>query len=56
MEIIGVDGRAGYAYDEDGRLVAVTNAAGQVWLYDYDAVGRLAAETDFDGRSQHYRV
>ncbi|MEV7629494.1 RHS repeat domain-containing protein [Actinoplanes sp. NPDC089786] len=52
MEIIDADGPA--EYDADGRLVAITNAAGLVWRYSYDEAGRLATETDFDGRTQRY--
>jgi RHS repeat-associated protein len=36
------------------RLTAITNPAGAVWRYTYDAAGRLVEETDFDGRVQRY--
>jgi len=42
--------RTVYAYDNELRLTSVTNPAGLVWKYDYDPVGNLVGETDFNGR------
>ncbi|WP_460429206.1 RHS repeat-associated core domain-containing protein, partial [Amycolatopsis endophytica] len=49
---IAPDGaRTEFSYDGLMRLTAVTNPLGQVWRYEYDAVGNLVRETDFNGRS-----
>ncbi|MET7452713.1 RHS repeat domain-containing protein [Streptomyces sp. NPDC005574] len=40
-----------FAHDTELRLVGVTNPTGLSWSYEYDAAGRLSAETDFDDRT-----
>ncbi|QES47382.1 hypothetical protein DEJ50_05630 [Streptomyces venezuelae] len=43
----------GYAYDLRGKLIKVTDAAGNDWTYTYDARGRKKTSTDPDmGRSE----
>lgn len=52
---IGPDGtRHTFEHDADLRLTRVTGPHG-TWSYTYDAAGRLASETDFDGRTRTYR-
>ena len=41
-------------HDTELRLTRVTNPQGLTWNYDYDAAGRLVAETDFDDRTLTY--
>ncbi|MFE1315733.1 putative T7SS-secreted protein [Streptomyces sp. NPDC058755] len=43
-----------FRYDNELRLIAVTNPHGQTWTYEYDLVGRPARETDFGGRVTRY--
>jgi RHS repeat-associated protein len=43
-----------FGYDALNRLVAMTNAAGAVLSYEYDARGNLAAFTDPDGVTQRF--
>lgn len=51
----GHDGsRHTFEHDADLRLIRVTGPHG-TWSYTYDAAGRLASETDFDGRTLTYR-
>ncbi|MER5391880.1 putative T7SS-secreted protein [Saccharopolyspora sp. NPDC002686] len=55
-EEIRPDGtRLQFGYDTELRLVSVTNEQGLVWRYDYDVVGNLAREIDFNGRAVTYR-
>jgi RHS repeat-associated protein len=42
-----------FAYDTEFHLTTVTGD-GVSWAYEYDPVGRLIRETDFNGRSQQY--
>ena len=52
--VTGPDGiRAAFGYDTELRLTSVTRA-GLTWRYDYDAAGRLAAETDANGAVTRY--
>jgi DNA ligase D-like protein (predicted 3'-phosphoesterase) len=52
--VTGPDGtRTEFRYDHALRLTAVTRA-GLTWRYDYDAAGRLVAETDFNGAVTRY--
>ncbi|MGH3709217.1 MAG: DUF6531 domain-containing protein, partial [Pseudonocardiaceae bacterium] len=52
---IGSDGaRLEFCYDTELRLVSVTNPQGLVWCYDYDPVGNLVRETDFNHRELRY--
>ena len=52
--VTGPDGtRTEFRYDHGLRLTAVTRAR-LTWRYDYDAVGRLVAETDFNGAVTRY--
>ncbi len=52
--VTGPDGaRTEFRYDHGLRLTAVTRA-GLTWRYDYDAAGRLTAETDFNGGVTRY--
>ncbi|MBM7774296.1 RHS repeat-associated protein [Actinokineospora baliensis] len=46
--------RLEFGYDTRLKLTTVTNAAGQVWRYEYDAAGNLVREVDFHGRSLGY--
>jgi RHS repeat-associated protein len=46
--------RLEFGYDTQLRLTSVTNAAGLVWHYEWDAAGNLVRETDFDGRVLGY--
>ncbi|MEJ2611954.1 MAG: RHS repeat-associated core domain-containing protein [Candidatus Thiodiazotropha sp.] len=39
---------------EPQRLEAVTNAKGEVYHFEYNAVGWVTGETGFDGREQHF--
>ncbi|MFD5765841.1 putative T7SS-secreted protein [Streptomyces sp. NPDC127049] len=51
----GPDGtRHTFEHDAELRLTRVTGPHG-TWSYTYDAAGRLASETDFDGRTLTYR-
>ncbi|MEU8540730.1 putative T7SS-secreted protein [Streptomyces sp. NPDC048717] len=51
----GPDGtRHTFEHDAELRLTRVTGPLG-TWTYTYDAAGRLASETDFDGRTLTYR-
>jgi len=45
----------GFAYDTELRMTAARNQAGATWSYEYDAVGNLIGESDFNGRSFAYR-
>ncbi|MFJ6405457.1 putative T7SS-secreted protein [Streptomyces hydrogenans] len=50
----GPDGtRHTFEHDAELRLTRVTGPQG-AWSYTYDAAGRLASETDFDGRTLTY--
>ena len=50
----GPDGtRTEFSYDHALRLAAVRHG-GLVWGYDYDAAGRLAGETDYNGATLRY--
>jgi RHS repeat-associated protein len=52
--VTGPDGiRTEFVYDHALRLTAVTRA-GLTWQYDYDAAGRVVAETDFNGAVTRY--
>lgn len=46
--------RLEFGYDPRLLLTSVTNAAGQVWRYEYDAAQNLVRETDFHGRTISY--
>ncbi|GAA2992141.1 DUF6531 domain-containing protein [Actinokineospora diospyrosa] len=46
--------RLEFGYDPRLKLTSVTNAAGQVWRYEYDAAGNLVRESDFHGRTLSY--
>ena len=41
-------------YDTEGRLVRVTNRAGDQLIWEYDADGRLTKEVGFDGRTEQF--
>ncbi len=43
-----------YQYDTEDRLLAVINQNGQRWQLDRDALGRIAAETDYWGQITRY--
>ncbi|MFJ6741392.1 DUF6531 domain-containing protein [Streptomyces sp. NPDC091279] len=47
--------RIEFAYDTELRPVAVRNAQGHNWTYEYDALGNVLRETDFNGRTVAYR-
>ncbi|MFD0550859.1 DUF6531 domain-containing protein [Streptomyces rectiviolaceus] len=47
--------RIEFTYDTELRPVIVKNAQGQTWTYEYDSVGNIARETDFNGRTVTYR-
>jgi RHS repeat-associated protein len=52
--VTGPDGaRTEFGYDRGLRLTTVTHA-GLTWQYDYDAAGRMTAETDFNGAVTRY--
>ncbi len=38
------------AYDDQCRLLAVTNQIGSTWSYERDLAGKVVVETDYDGR------
>ncbi|MET0405405.1 MAG: RHS repeat-associated core domain-containing protein [Cystobacter sp.] len=44
-----------WRHDSEGRLVAVTNEAGEVHLLTRDAVGRVVREQGFDGAAWDYQ-
>ncbi|HEX8703421.1 MAG TPA: DUF6531 domain-containing protein [Myxococcaceae bacterium] len=41
-------------HDTEGRLVRVTNPAGETYRYELDPVGRVSLATSFDGRTSRY--
>ena len=52
--VTGPDGvRTEFGYDLALRLTTVTRG-GLTWRYDYDAAGRMVAETDFNGAVTRY--
>ena len=52
--VTGPDGvRTEFGYDHGLRLTTVTRG-GLTWQYDYDAVGQVVAETDFNGAVTRY--
>ena len=52
--VTGPDGgRTEFRYDHGLRLIAVARG-GLTWRYDYDAAGRVVAETDFNGAVTRY--
>ena len=52
--VTGLDGvRTEFGYDHRLRLTTVTRS-GLTWRYDYDAVGQMTAETDFNGAVTRY--
>ncbi len=52
--VTGPDGaRTEFGYDHALRLTTVTRS-GLTWRYDYDAAGRVVAETDFNGAVTRY--
>lgn len=51
----GPDGvRYEFSHNTQLQLVQVKNPLGLTWSYEYDATGRLVAETDFDDRTLTY--
>ncbi|MFF4230982.1 putative T7SS-secreted protein [Streptomyces sp. NPDC001820] len=44
-----------FSHDANLQLTQVTNPQGLTWTYEYDPVGRLISETDFDDRTLTYR-
>ena len=54
--VTGPDGtRTVFGYDGELRRTSVTHA-GLTWSYAYDAAGRLAAETDYNGALTRYEL
>ena len=52
--LTGPDGtRTGFRYDHQLRLTSVVHG-GLTWRYEYDAAGRLAAETDYNDATTSY--
>lgn len=45
--------RFDFVYDTEFHLITV-NTSGTAWTYEYDSVGRLVSETDFNDRNQRY--
>ena len=44
-----------HTYDEQGRMVALTDAKGQSWRYTYDKAGNLISVTDRKGRTLRFK-
>ena len=46
--------RLSWRHDAEGRLVEVTNEAGEVYRFTRDELGRVVCEQGFDGAAWHY--
>jgi RHS repeat-associated protein len=60
FDLVGADGRqdlrlAEYRYDDQRRLVEVTNSSGRPMRFDYDAAGRIVRWEDRNGMWYGYR-
>lgn len=54
--LTGPDGaRTEYTYDQNMQVVAIADAAGRRWTFDWDPGGRLSREVDVHGREIRYR-
>ncbi len=47
--------RTRQSYDEAGRMILLTDAAGAVMAFSYDMMDRLTSETGFDGKRSQYQ-
>jgi RHS repeat-associated protein len=54
VEIKPDGARYTFAYNTERDLVSVTSPTGLPWRYEYDPAGRIARETDFNGRTTEY--
>jgi RHS repeat-associated protein len=52
---IDASGTTSYQYDAENKLIGVTDPTGNVWQYEYDALGRRLAAT-FNEVTTHYVV